>query len=217
MALSLPGHRQRIGVTGTLVGFGGLAIIMGWSGNLPLLARFFQGDVTTLNGRTYLWQALLSRFQVTQWFGNGLEASDTLLTYLRVGNLGQGVIGEAPHNLFLGTLYDHGVIGLGLLLGVFLALGWSLLVGIRRSSGERRMLYASALAALVSMLLQSLASRDIWVQAVGISFWIMVALPSAFVWSQSRVTSDCPPKVSRNPEKPQPLARTVVASYCLFN
>jgi hypothetical protein len=61
-----------------------LVFLLGWSGQLPFLARFFNGDVSTFNGRIYLWQALLSHFQVTQWLGNGLQSSDQPLTYLRV-------------------------------------------------------------------------------------------------------------------------------------
>ena len=119
--------------------------------------------LATFNGRLYLWQALLSNFQVTRWLGGGLQSSDQLLAYLHVGVSGQGVIGTAPHSLFLGTLYDHGVIGLLLLCIALFSVGYSLLQGVWRSSGERRMLYAVALASLVAMLLQSLGSRDLWI------------------------------------------------------
>lgn len=183
MALCQPIRRARSWVVGGLLILCGLTIALGGSGQVPFLARFFSGDMATLNGRTYLWQALLSRFQVTQWFGNGLQASDSVLSHLRVGNYGQGVIGTAPHNLYLGTLYDHGVAGLLLLIGVFLSLGRGLLRGIHRSSGERRMLHAVALAALVGLLLQSFVSRDIWIQQIGIPFWLIAALPFALCWS----------------------------------
>ena len=184
LAWCLPLRRIRIWITAGLCVFSGLAILLGWSGRLPFLARFFNGDVLTLNGRIYLWQALLSHFQVTQWLGQGLQASDALLAALQIGNDGRGVIGHAPHNLYLGTLYDQGIIGLLLLLALFFSLGWSLLQGIQRSAGERRMLYAGGLAALLDVLLQSLLSRDIWIQAVGVSFWMILALPCALYWSQ---------------------------------
>lgn len=185
MVLCVPVRKIRFWVIAGLSALCGLAILLSLNGQLPLLARFFNGDITTLNGRVYLWQALLSRFQVTQWLGNGLQAADSVLSYLRVGSYGQGVIGSAPHNLYLGTLYDHGVIGLCLLAGVFLALGRALLRGMRRSDGERRVLYAAALAALASLLLQSFVSRDIWIQQVGIPFWLVAALPFALCWSSS--------------------------------
>lgn len=190
MALCLHTRKARVCITGGLIALSALAILSGWSGQLPLLARFFSGDIATLNGRVYLWQALLSRFQFTQWFGNGLQAADSVLSYLRVGSYGQGIIGAAPHNLYIGTLYDHGIIGLLLLLGVFLATGNRLLREIRASSGERRMLYAAALAALASLLLQSFVSRDIWIQQIGISFWLIVALPFASCWSHTEKRAD---------------------------
>ena len=183
MVLCTSARRTRVGLAGGLVTLCGLAFFLGWSGQLPFLARFFNADLTTFNGRIYLWQALLSRFQVTQWLGNGLQSSDQLLTYLHVGTAGQGVIGTAPHNLFLGTLYDQGVIGLCLLCSIFLSLGCRLLKGIRESDGERRMLYAAALAVLADALLQSVGSRDLWIQAVGVSFWIAMALPFVRYWS----------------------------------
>jgi murein biosynthesis integral membrane protein MurJ len=190
LALYLPTRGMRLCVIGGLLALSTLAIVLAWSGQLPFLARFFNGDIATLNGRVYLWQALLSRFQLTQWMGNGLQASDQLLAYLRVGGYGQGVIGTAPHNLFLGTLYDHGVIGLLLLCATFLSTGRRLLKGVLRSGGERRLLYAAALAALVSVLLQSFGSRDLWIQAAGLPFWVAIALPFARCWPQSEEMLD---------------------------
>lgn len=182
MALCLQTRRARYLVGGGLLLFCGGALYLSWSEHLPLLARFFNGDVTTFNGRLYLWQALLSNFQVTCWLGRGLLSSDQLLAYLHVGTAGQGVIGTAPHSLFLGTLYDHGVIGLFLLSLAFFSLGRRLLRGLWRTRGEQRLLYAAALASLLSMLVQSLGSRDLWIQAAGVSFWIVMALPLARCW-----------------------------------
>ena len=47
------------------------------------------------------------------------------------------------------------------------------------------MLFAAALAALVALLLQSLGSRDLWIQSVGTSFWLVTALPFARCWPSS--------------------------------
>lgn len=182
LALCTTRHRVRIVVIAGLIGLCVLIFLLGGSGQLPFLARFFNGDLATLNGRVYLWQALLSRFQVTQWWGNGLRASDNVLSYLRVGVNGQGVIGAAPHNLYLGTLYDHGLPGLFLLSGVFGSLGCALVRGIRGSRGEQRVLYAAVLAVLATLILQSLFSRDLWIQQIGIPFWLIVALPFAACW-----------------------------------
>ncbi|MGH2506060.1 MAG: lipid II flippase MurJ [Ktedonobacteraceae bacterium] len=202
IVLGWPLRRMRIAVLVGLSLLCGLVILLGLNSQLPFLARFFNGDILTLNGRIYLWQALLSRFQVTQWFGNGLQAADNVLSYLHVGRDGQGVIGSAPHNLYLGTLYDHGIIGLLLLVGIFLSLGYGLLRGMRKSSGERHMLYVAVLAALADLLLQSFVSRDIWIQQVGIPFWIGAALPFAVCWL---------PTETRMAKGTQPVSATFLA------
>ncbi len=186
MVLCLPSRRARYWLSGGLLFLCGIVCYLGWSMHLPVVARFFNEDMATLNGRVYLWQALLQNFQITRWLGSGLQSSDQLLNYLHVGTAGQGVIGTAPHSLFLGTLYDHGVIGLLFLCLAFGSLGYGLLRGLRRSTGEHRMLYAAAVASLVNMLFQSVGSRDLWIQAAGVSFWIVIALPFAFCWPVSQ-------------------------------
>ena len=186
----LSARKLRFRLIGGLVLLCSLVVLPGWIGQMPLLARFSNADVATFNGRMYLWQALLSRFQFTSWLGNGMQSSDQLLTYLRVGSYGQGVIGTAPHSLFLGTLYDHGVIGLCLLCGLFLAQGRRLLRGIRAGCGEQRWLFAVALAILGNLLLQSLLSRDLWIQAAGVPFWIIVSLPFARCWTYPALSTN---------------------------
>ena len=188
MIFLLPRGKLKVGllsITSVLVV---ATVLLATLGHVPLFDRFLNQDIATLNGRTYLWQAVLDHFDPTQLLGNGLLASDILLTNLGVGS-GGNVIATAPHNLFLGTLYDHGVIGLILLTLVFLTLLISLIRGIRKATGDQRMLFAAALAAFVNMLLQSLLSRDFWTQAIAIYFWIIMALPFALYWSTSKQIS----------------------------
>lgn len=182
MVLCLPSRWRRLGLLGGVLVLGSAALFAGWTGSWPFIARFFNPDIATLNGRLYIWQALLRNFQVTRWLGNGLHSSDQLLAYLHVGVAGKGIVGTAPHSLMLGTLYDHGVIGLFLLGMAFLSLGRSLWRRMCTSCGEQRVLAACALASLTSVLLQSIGSRDLWIQAVGASFWIIVCLPFAQYW-----------------------------------
>jgi O-antigen ligase len=96
------------------------------------------------------------------------------------------VIAKAPHNLFLGTLYDHGVIGLLLLTLTLVVLAVSLIKGIRRTTGDQRMLFVTALATLAGMLVQAIESNEIWNQSIGIYFWIVMSLPFALCWSIKR-------------------------------
>ncbi|HLX56501.1 MAG TPA: murein biosynthesis integral membrane protein MurJ [Ktedonobacteraceae bacterium] len=178
----LPSRKMKVGLLGGIAALAALMALLVKFGNIPIFERFFSQDITTLNGRTYIWQALLDRFDPTRLLGYGLNASNNLLTNLRVG-FGGGVIGSAPHDLFLGELYDHGIIGVTLLVLTLTALVIALISGARKTCGEQRTLFAVALAVFVSVLLQSIDSNEIWNQGIGIYFWIIMALPFALCWS----------------------------------
>ncbi len=195
--LFLPSRKMKVGMISGVVVLASLVALVVTIGNIPIFSRFFNQDITTLNGRTYLWSAILDHFDPTRLLGNGLNASDALLTNLRVGT-GANVIATAPHNLFLGTLYDHGIIGLILFLLVLIVLTVSLMAGIRKTTGDQRMLFVTALAALASIVVQAIESNEIWNQAVGIYFWIVMSLPFALCWS---VTQKQPPEVDQEDRK----------------
>ena len=180
--LFLPSRKMRVSMISGIIVLASLGALAVTVANIPIFTRFFNQDISSLNGRTYLWNAILDHFDPTRLLGNGLNASNALLTNLRVGT-GANVIATAPHNLFLGTLYDQGVIGLILLLLVFIVLTVSLIAGIRNTTGDRRMLFVTALAVLASILVQAFESNEIWNQAVGIYFWIVMSLPFALCWS----------------------------------
>ena len=164
--------------------FGMLAFTLVIAVNTPIFGRFFNQDFSTLNGRTYLWQAVLDHFDPAQLLGHGLQSSDQLLLNLKVG-VGFGVIATATHNIFLEVLYDHGLIGLTLLLLTFVTLAVTLMTKWRVATKEHRMIIATTLAIFCSVIGQSFESNDLWNQAIGIYFWIAMALPFALCWSQS--------------------------------
>jgi murein biosynthesis integral membrane protein MurJ len=157
--------------------------------NIPIFGRFLNQDFTTLNGRTYLWQVLFRHFDPVQLLGNGLDASRVLLTNLHVGFSG-GLIANAPSNLFVGTLYDHGIIGLSLLILIFATLFITLIRGIFKTRGEKRMLFVVALSILVSAIIQSFEVDDLWIQEIGLYFWMIMAFPFALCWSRQEDLSD---------------------------
>jgi murein biosynthesis integral membrane protein MurJ len=187
LLLFLPSRRMKIGLLGTVLGVAAVTVLLAVVGNIPLLDRFFTPDVATLNGRTYLWQAVLSHFDPTQLLGQGFGASDTLLANLQFGAIsGGGANGASPHSLFLGTLYDQGIIGLILLTAMFIALVTNIITGMRKAAGDqdRRLMLAMALAVTVSAVVQSIDSNNLWTQAISIYFWIIIALPFALCWSR---------------------------------
>lgn len=181
-----------------------IVILLTAIGNVPIFGRFASSDITTLNGRTILWQALLNNFDVTHLFGNGIRASDVLLTNLHVGGIaGQGGIGTSPSDLFVGTLYDEGIIGLLLIILVFLALAVNLITGMRKASGDQRMLFVVALAALASVLVHSLNSNDFWDQAISVYIWLIMVLPFALCWRDTQKQDESDMDASNMPTEPQ--------------
>ena len=186
MIFFLPSRKLKIGLLSSTLVLATLVVLLSTVGHVPIFERFFSADITTFNGRLYLWQTVLDNFDPTKLLGNGLQASDLLLTNLRVASS----IATAPSNLFVGTLYDHGIIGLILLTLVFITLFISLIAGMRKATGDHRVLFAAALAVFVNMLLQSLESRDFWSQANAIYFWIIMALPFALCWYRPKQSSE---------------------------
>jgi len=185
MILFLPSRKMKIGLLSSMAALAVLIVLAGFITNLPIFGRFFSQDIGTLNGRTLIWQALLSNFDPTKLLGNGFNASMILLSNLPVGIQ----VANAPHDLFIGTLYDQGIIGVILITLVLASLLISLIRGMRKVSGEHRIVFAMALAVFINMFLQSLDSNEIWNQAVGIYFWIIMVLPFALYWSPFKQTS----------------------------
>ena len=182
MILFLPSRKVKISLLTAGAAIASLTVIFGFGTNNPIFERFLNQDVTTLNGRTYLWQATLEHFDPTRLLGYGLKASDTLLINLRVGFGGQ-VIDNATHNIFLEALYDTGIIGLLLLALALLILVISIIRKMRKTSPDHRLMLATALGIFFSMMVQSFETNDIWTQSIGPYFWICMALPFALCWT----------------------------------
>lgn len=186
MVLLIPSNKLRFSVLGSFVALVAMLAITSSIVDIPFLSnafsRFGNTDLASLNGRTFLWQAIINHFNPIQLLGYGHNASDDLLLNLKVG-FGTGVIATAAHNVFLETMYDHGIIGLLLLAITLVVLGISLLLKIRNATYEHRLIIAAAVAVFLGVFIQCFESNDIWNQSVGIYFMIVMALPFAFYWS----------------------------------
>jgi putative peptidoglycan lipid II flippase len=189
MILLIPSNRLRFSVLGSSVALIAILAILSSIIDIPFLSdafsRFGNTDLASLNGRTYLWQAIITHFDPIQLLGYGHGASDQLLTNLKVG-FGTGVIATAAHNIFLETMYDHGIIGLLLLIAWLATLGISLLRKMRGATYEHRLIIATAAAAFLGVFIQCFESNDIWNQSVGIYFMMVMALPFTLYWSEQR-------------------------------
>jgi murein biosynthesis integral membrane protein MurJ len=195
MIIFLPSRRLRISLIAGLIVVAALVVLVSTVGNLPIFSRFFSADVVTLNGRIFLWQAIIDHFDPTNLLGMGLHSSDALLTNLQVSNGGRGVIATATHNIFLESLYEEGIPGALFLVMMFIAFAVSLLRKVRQANDDYRMLLAMAIAVLFNVVVQSFESNDFWNPSVGLYFWIVMALPFAMCWTaatrgRARVMAD---------------------------
>jgi O-antigen ligase len=110
-------------------------------------------------------------------------SSNALLERLQVGFAGN-VIATAPHNIFIETLYENGIIGLILITLVLIAIPWTLISRMRRATPDHRLLLAAVLAAYINIFLQSLEVTVVWSQPVGVYVWMIMALPFALYWTR---------------------------------
>ncbi len=181
IVLFIPSNRIKAIMVSTSVALGGLVVLATSAANIPIFARFANSDITSLNGRTYLWQAILDHFDPTQLMGYGQHASDVLLENLKVG-FGGGVIATAAHNIFLEAMFEHGIIGLTMLILALLVLGVTLVIKWFKGNYDQRLLLAMVLGCYVSVVIQCYESNDIWNQSVGIYFFMFMSLPFVLAW-----------------------------------
>ncbi|HKT37369.1 MAG TPA: murein biosynthesis integral membrane protein MurJ, partial [Ktedonobacterales bacterium] len=146
---------------------------------LGIQKRLLQ-NVTTLNSRTGGWDALIANFHPTDVLGQGLYASNDLLYHLHP----DGVV--APHSLYLQVLFDHGIIGLLLLIMTILLLIGGAVRKAWRSQGNARILAALAAGGLIAAAAYVAVDNEFWVYGLGTYFWLLAALPYARVFESPR-------------------------------
>jgi murein biosynthesis integral membrane protein MurJ len=215
LALFLPSRRMKLTILGGMSALGFLLVPLSLFGQVNIFDRFFNQDVTTLNGRLYLWRAVIDHFDPGQVLGHGLGASDALLTALHLGDNGvtsTSLIATSAHSLFLGMLYDHGIVGVTLLSLTFVALLVGLVRNARTALGEQRALFATALAVCVVTIGQSIDSNQILIPSLGIYFWIIVALPFARCWASASPPSQVDQLSSGGSGEPYSWSRQRTAS-----
>jgi O-antigen ligase len=189
MAIFLPYRRLRIGMISAMLILGGGSVLIAQILGVPLLSRFANNDLSSLNGRTLLWTAIIENFDPHRILGAGLQGSDQLLIQLQVGH-GTGVVGTAPHNIFLAALYDQGIIGLILVIMLHIALLYNLLRRLRGASPTRHLLIAACLAAYTNILFQSIEVTVFWSQSVAPYLWMLMSLPFASYWDTEHTSPE---------------------------
>jgi putative inorganic carbon (HCO3(-)) transporter len=143
-----------------------------------VLTRFTSiGDMadSSTSFRVYIWMGTLAMLK-DYWFcgvGPGTEAFNLVYP-----NYAYSAI-EAPHshNLYLQTLCDTGVVGLGLFLMLLVCAYRMLFTGIRRTTDRScRIFQIAGVAALSGFLLQSMTDYTFYNYRVMFLFWAVLGL-----------------------------------------
>ncbi|HEU5439204.1 MAG TPA: murein biosynthesis integral membrane protein MurJ [Ktedonobacterales bacterium] len=144
------------------------------------LQKRLLANLTTLNARTYGWEVLLKHLHPSDPIGHGLYSSLAILGQVSPDDV------AAPHSLYLQVFYDHGWVGLGLLLATLTLLILRAVRGALRATGEARVLLALVAGGLVAAVAQLSVGNTFWVYGLGTYFWLLAALPFAQVFASER-------------------------------
>lgn len=118
-----------------------------------------------LDERVLMWEAGLDMAEAAPILGHGLNGyADEFGRYrsaVHASRFGPFQLADAPHNVPLSMLVSGGGVLLVLYLAFVTAVGLALVRGLRRTSGEQRLLLAAVGAAWAAYQAQSLVSIDV--------------------------------------------------------
>lgn len=171
MSLFLPLRRQvQIWV---LIGFSVIAtaLFLTFTGTIGILEERFVSS-RSMEWRLEMWQNMNRLIeQGNLIIGNGANAARNYLQYI----VGYGE-SFAPHNVYLETLYNYGLLGLISFILIFIA---AFFKGVKKFKENR--LAASVILALVCVtLVQNYVSNAFYDRAVSIIFWAMFSAALCF-------------------------------------
>lgn len=151
--------------------------------NADFTSRFVYGDsandLPTLNGRTRVWDLLLG--EEPTLFGHGLWASRELLDRLDVP-------GRAPHNLYIESWYDFGVVGVAVLLAFHVVL-LRQLARLSHRRGLDGLLATGGFGGVVASLLLGLSGSEFFHFSVGYYFFLIAFLPLGALLDEQKGTA----------------------------
>lgn len=95
------------------------------------------------SGRFHMWEAMKQGIRQEQWFGHGAGAGELFIRSITSGQAGY------PHNDWLLTLFDYGIVGTAALVLSMLAASAHATVHARNKSGAARVLLLAGASAFV--------------------------------------------------------------------
>ncbi len=119
-----------------------------------------QGEMTDIlsddfatSGRSFMWERMSARAKLEHWTGHGTGSGETFV-YQVTGSTGY------PHNDWLLTYYDYGILGVGFFTGCILMSIWH---GLRQARtgrhAETRLLLLTGTSAFIPFMLMMLTDN----------------------------------------------------------
>jgi len=167
--------RQKIWLFSTYAVLGGLlsAYIM-LSGMADVLIQRF-GNTTSLEWRFEMWRNLQNMILQGNWLlGEGANASRKFL--LMVVPFGETA---APHNIYLETTYNYGLIAAIPFVLIFLALihkGITMFSSKHSANNQHKIIGIGIITITVITLIQNFVSNAFYDRAVNVIFWAIITI-----------------------------------------
>jgi O-antigen ligase len=185
-----------------------------------MLEGFGQTDVTgqatvdqeaATSGRTLIWPYVIAEIGKAPWIGHGKLAMKRTGLFDRIETEYPGTGAPHPHNMYLETLLDNGVLG-SLPIWLF----WAIMViySARLFRSDNRLYSALgglALALVLSSLIGGIAGQHFYPQEHTLGVWVAVFLMLRIHVEETRVESLAMYDMSSSscPSEPDPCATAV--------
>ncbi|MFH0702466.1 MAG: O-antigen ligase family protein [bacterium] len=174
MSIFLP-WKRRLQLFGSFLTIGTvLFIFLSKTGALNTLFMRF-GNTSSLQWRFEMWRILYdSILQGNIWIGQGANASRNFLQF--VVNAGESF---APHNVYLETTYNFGLLGLIPFILIFILIlfqGISIFFSQETINNQSKMIGISIITITLITMVQNFVSNAFYDRSGNIFFWVILTL-----------------------------------------
>lgn len=141
----------------------------------PRIARALNPNSGTFVGRGRIWAATFRMLRDHPVFGAGINAYQTTMAPYRVAD--RNLVPEPyPHNIFLTSWTELGLLGLVVFAYMLVALIVQPFRALRRASQDVRPLLWGLGSAFAMLLAHGLVDSPYWKNDLSLEFWILAAL-----------------------------------------
>ena len=164
--LTVPSRRWRLG---TVAALGVLALVVL---ELPFMSQRLGSLAHSVTGRVTLYTEALRMLSQRPILGAGISGFPVRVAPFRPAS---GVIELYPHNVWLTTWSELGLLGLIAFALIFFSLMWRAWRALGKASGIHRPIIWGAIGALVLYLVHGMFDSPYWKNDLSVEFWLIAA------------------------------------------